>query len=58
MDQIAQYHKLCSIKPKYFNLKVPYDKPSIKKSKLNIYENDLIGQSNLSNFSNPTQYHQ
>lgn len=52
MDQIAQYHKLCSIKPKYFNLKIPYDKPSIKKSKLNIYENDLIGQSN------PTQYHQ
>ncbi len=38
MDKIQQYQKLCKVKPTYFTLYIPYDKPSIKKSKLNLKE--------------------
>lgn len=38
MDKIQQYQKLCKVKPSYFTLYIPYDKPSIKKSKLNLKE--------------------
>jgi hypothetical protein len=41
MYRIQQYHNLCAVKPMYFSLRIPFDKPSPKKNKLMIREMDV-----------------